>query len=118
MQVPRDPRFLHIAGEFDPSRFRTQYGFLSELHQDELKTLKDNLKRARKLLTTSPRDLRHEREQEVQQLERAVKRAESTVNRDRREKIEESALSKVKKAEREKREKGKGAWFMKDCAFL
>ena len=77
LQVPRDPRFLHSTGTFDPTRFRSQYGFLSEMHQTELGTLKENLKRARKLLVTSPRDLRPEREAEVQRLERAVKRASS-----------------------------------------
>ncbi|KAH9950390.1 hypothetical protein B0H21DRAFT_723245 [Amylocystis lapponica] len=112
--VSRDPRFLDLAGEFSPQKFHSQYGFLSDLHMNEMKTLKDNLKRARKLLASSPRDLREEREQEVQRLERAVKRAESMVNKDRREKIEQEALHKVAKGEREKRKEGKGAWYMKD----
>jgi ribosomal RNA-processing protein 36 len=38
------------------------------MRQDELKTLRDNLKRARKLLASSPRDLRPEREAEVEGL--------------------------------------------------
>ena len=38
-----------MTGEFSADRFRSQYGFLSELHQTELGTLKDNLKRARKM---------------------------------------------------------------------
>lgn len=66
------------------------------------------------MLTSSPRDLRQEREQEVQRLEQAVKRAESMVNKDKREKVEQSALSKVRKEEREKRGQGKGVWYMKD----
>lgn len=111
--VPRDPRFLPMTGEFSTQQFQRQYRFLSELHVNEMKTLKENLKRARKLLASSPRDLREEREQEVQRLERALKRAESMVNKDRREKIEEEALSKVTVEEREKRKQGKGAWFMK-----
>ncbi|OSD03137.1 DUF947-domain-containing protein [Trametes coccinea BRFM310] len=111
---PRDPRFLPITGEFDRKRFHTQYGFLAEMHEQELKTLKENLKRARKLLANSPRDLREEREAEVQRLERAVKRAESMVNRDRQEKVQLEALSKVAKEEREKRQQGKKAWYMKD----
>ncbi|CDO71624.1 hypothetical protein BN946_scf184911.g94 [Trametes cinnabarina] len=113
--APRDPRFLPITGEFDPKRFHTQYGFLAELHEQELKTLKENLKRARKLLANSPRDLREEREAEVQRLERAVKRAESLVNKDRQEKVQLEALSKVAKEEREKRQQGKKAWYMKDA---
>ncbi|KAI0335200.1 DUF947-domain-containing protein [Cubamyces sp. BRFM 1775] len=113
--VPRDPRFLPITGEFDQKRFHTQYGFLADMHENEMKTLKENLKRARKLLANSPRDLREEREAEVQRLERAVKRAESAVNKDRQEKVQLEALSKVAKEERDKRKEGKKAWYMKDA---
>lgn len=56
--------------------------------------------------------------QEVQRLERAVKRAESMVNKDRREKVEEEALSKIARQEREKRKEGKGAWYMKKCKLI
>ncbi|KAI0695181.1 hypothetical protein BC835DRAFT_984863 [Cytidiella melzeri] len=112
--VPRDPRFLHTTGTFSPAHFRTQYSFLSELHLSELNTLRENLKRARKLLVNSPRDLRQEREAEVLRLERALKRAESLVNRDKKEKIEDSALGKLMKEEKEKRKEGKGAWYMKE----
>ena len=73
------------------------------------------MKRARKLLTNSPRDLREEREQEVQRLEHAVKRAESTVNKDRQEKVNQEALSKVAREEKERRKQGKGAWYLKSC---
>ncbi|KAI8990504.1 hypothetical protein BD414DRAFT_438126 [Trametes punicea] len=113
--VPRDPRFLPITGEFDRKRFHTQYGFLAEMHEEELKTLKENLKRARKLLANSPRNLREERQAEVERLERAVKRAESLVNKDRQEKVQLEALSKAAKEEREKRKQGKKAWYMKNA---
>jgi len=112
--VPRDPRFLPMAGELSAKRFRSQYGFLADMHSQEMRTLRDNLKRARKLLVNSPRDLREEREQEVQRLERAYKRAESMVSKDRQEKIEQEALEKVAKEENERRKAGKGAWFIKD----
>ncbi|KAI0801191.1 hypothetical protein C8Q74DRAFT_1240714 [Fomes fomentarius] len=112
--APRDPRFLLVTGEYDARRFQKQYGFLSGMHEEELKTLKDNLKRARRLLMNSPRDLREEREAEVERLERAIKRAESTVNKDRQEKVQMEALSKASKEEREKQKQGKKAWFMKD----
>lgn len=125
LQIPRDPRFQHTSGTFDPSHFRAQYGFLADMHLTELTTLKDNLKRARKLLQTSPRDVRAEREAEVQRLERAVKRGESTVHRDTREKVEEGALERVRKEERERRREGKGAWYLKEgelssspCSFF
>ncbi|OCH92675.1 DUF947-domain-containing protein [Obba rivulosa] len=112
--VPRDPRFLPLAGEFSAQRFKSQYGFLADMHRDELKMLRENLKRARKLLVNSPRDLRPEREAEVERLERAVKRAESLVNKDKREKIEQDALSNLAQQEREKRKQGKNPWFMKE----
>ncbi|OBZ79859.1 rRNA biogenesis protein RRP36 [Grifola frondosa] len=112
--VARDPRFLHLAGEFSAQKFSSQYGFLSDMHTEEMKTLRENLKRARKLLVNSPRDLREEREAEVQRLERAVKRAESMVNKDQRERVEREALEKVSKEERAKQKEGKSAWFMKN----
>ena len=109
---------MPVTGEFSADRFRSQYSFLSELHQTEMVALKDNLKRARKILASSPRHLREEREQEVQRLERAVKRAESLVNKDKRDHIEASALAKVRKEEKEKRKQGKGAWYMKNGTLL
>lgn len=114
MQQPRDPRFLPLSGEFSDHKFQQQYGFLADIHSTELKTLRDNLKRAKKLLVSSPRDLREEREQEVGRLELALKRAESSVNKDKREMVEQKALASVTKEEREKRKQGKGGWWMKD----
>lgn len=111
--IPRDPRFLHITGTYDPQKFKSQYTFLSSLHTSELSTLRSNLSLARKLLLNSPRDLRAAREREVGRLELAVKRAESSVNRDKREKVEMEALEKVGREEREKRRKGKAGWWMK-----
>jgi len=113
-QVARDPRFLPLAGEFSAQRFQTQYGFLTDIHVNELKELRESLKRARKLLASSPRHLREEREQEIERLERTMKRAESQVNKDKRDKIEQNALQRVAAEEKEKRQQGKGAWYMKD----
>ncbi|KAF8961000.1 hypothetical protein BDZ97DRAFT_1905681 [Flammula alnicola] len=89
------------------------YGFLSDNHKNELATLRETLKQARKLLASSPRELRSEREHEVYRLEQAVKRAESMVNRDRLDQVQRDALSKVKKEELEKRSHGKGEWYLK-----
>lgn len=96
--------------------FKQSYSFLSELHAEELKTLRDNFYRAQKLLHSSPRELREEREEEVERLSRAVKRAESLVSKDRRDIIESEALDKAQKEEKERRKAGKKAWHMKDCA--
>ncbi|KAF5385210.1 hypothetical protein D9615_001491 [Tricholomella constricta] len=111
---PRDPRFLALAGEFSAEKFEKSYGFLAESHKKELETLRENLKRARKLLASSPRDTYEERASEVHRLELAVKRGESLVNKDRRDKIEQEALAKVSKEEREMRKQGKGKWHLKD----
>ncbi|TFK41202.1 hypothetical protein BDQ12DRAFT_733513 [Crucibulum laeve] len=112
---PRDPRFLPTAGEFSTDKFQKQYSFLADAHTTELSTLRENLKRARKQLAASPRDLLYERQQEVNRLEFAVKRAESLVNKDRRDKVEREALSKVTKEEKNKRKQGKGGWWMKEA---
>lgn len=104
-----------MAGEFSVQKFQAQYGFLADAHKTELSTLRDHLKRARKLLASSPKQLLNEREEEVARLEQAVKRVESTVNRDRREKVEQDALEQRMKEEKEKRKQGKGNWWMKEC---
>jgi len=84
------------------------------MHKTELSELKANLARARKLVINSPKHLREEREAEVERLERAMKRTESIVNREKREHAEQSALEKIKKEEKEKREHGKKGWWLKD----
>jgi hypothetical protein len=42
-----------LSGEFDVSKFRNHFKFLSDMHQDKLGTLCNNLKHARKLLASS-----------------------------------------------------------------
>ena len=84
------------------------------MRQGELVMLRDNLKRARKLLASSPRHLRPEREAEVERLALAVKRAESSINKDKREKVERETLSAITKDERNKRQKGKKAYWLKN----
>ena len=73
------------------------------------------MKHARKLLVTSPRDLFVERDQEVKRLELAVKRAESTVNKDRNVMTERETLFKLTREEKEKRKQGKKHWWLKEC---
>jgi ribosomal RNA-processing protein 36 len=107
-----------VVGEFSDRKFQEQYGFLADIHTTELNTLRENIKRARKLVASSPRDLREERQQELARLELAMKRAESSVNKDRRETVEQIALSRVAKEERDKRKQGKSGWWMKECRVL
>ncbi|KAK0245374.1 hypothetical protein EDD85DRAFT_800725 [Armillaria nabsnona] len=112
---PRDPRFIPLSGELSEEKYRHNYAFLTQAHKTELQILRENLKRARKLLVSSPKHLRSERESEVEKLELAVKRAESAVNKDRREEVERGALDKLKKEEKEKQGQGKGSWWMKEA---
>ena|SRR5258708_40298192 len=84
------------------------------MREGELKMLRENLKRARKMLASSPRDLRPEREAEVERLALAVKRGESSVNKDKRERVEQVALGTIAKEERDKRQKGKKAYWLKN----
>lgn len=88
------------------------------MHGTELSSLKENLARAKKLLLSSPRDLREAREEEVERLEAAVKRAESTVNRDRHEHVTRTAMERVKKDEQERQKQGKSGWWLKDCTCI
>ncbi|KIY53375.1 DUF947-domain-containing protein, partial [Fistulina hepatica ATCC 64428] len=111
--VQGDPRFLQLAGDFSPKHFSQQYGFLAEMHSNELQTLRDDAKRMRRLVTNAPRHLRAEREQELERMERAIKRVESIVNKEKRDKIEQDALNTVARGEREKRKQGKVGWWMK-----
>lgn len=106
---------MHAAGRYDHCKFKQQYDFLSGLRDTELLTLREHVKRARKLLANSPSHLRAEREEEVKRLEHAVKRAESAVNSDKRERVELRALQSAKKTEEEKRKQGKASWWMKQC---
>jgi len=73
--------------------------------------LRESLTKARKVLAS--KGPRSEREEEVERLERAVKRAESMVNRDRNARVEQEALGKTKKEEVERRKQGKGMWYLK-----
>ncbi|KAK0464169.1 hypothetical protein IW261DRAFT_1524307, partial [Armillaria novae-zelandiae] len=112
---PRDPRFIPLSGELSEDKYRHNYAFLTQTHKNELQILRENLKRARKLLVSSPKHLRSERESEIEKLELAVKRAESAVNKDRREEVERLALNRLKKEEKEKQGQGKGSWWMKEA---
>lgn len=118
----RDPRFQPLAGSgaslgIDARAYEKSYGFLADLRAAEYVELRENLKRARKRLASSPRDTYEERAAEVDRLEQALKRAESAVHKDRREKVDREALERVKREEKEKRKQGKGAWHMRNCNF-
>lgn len=62
----RDPRFGEAVGDYSQDHFRRNYSFLSEARLAEIKSLKESLKRARKLLGSSPAHLREDRAIEVE----------------------------------------------------
>lgn len=114
-QDRRDPRFSALSGTLDPETFAKSYSFLSDIQKIEVPTLKGSLNATRKALLSSPREMRPELETEISRLERALKRAESSVQKSDRDKRERKALMEAEKAEREKRAQGKGSWYMKKC---
>ena len=101
----------------DQERFAKSYSFITDLQRSEVGTLKAVLIAARKTAANAPRDVRAEKEAEVSRIERALKRAESGVQRAKREETERTALREVSKEEKMKRADGKGNWWMKKCKF-
>lgn len=69
-------------------------------------------------MQNAPRHLKDDYEAETQRLELAVKRAESTVNRERMDGVQREALRKAAKDEKEKQKQGKGNWYLKKGKWL
>ncbi|KAH8835305.1 hypothetical protein DL96DRAFT_1573686 [Flagelloscypha sp. PMI_526] len=113
--VPRDPRFFPASGELSTENFRNSYSFLSESRQAELSTLREELKRAQRRMSSVAKADRPEHEAEISRLELAVKRAESGVHKDKRDAVEQKALHEARGAEKRKRKEGKGNWWMKQA---
>ncbi|CAE7215624.1 unnamed protein product [Rhizoctonia solani] len=100
----RDPRFTPLSGQLSQPKYSHAYSFISEIQKNEVETLRASLAKARK--QRAPWET-------IESLERALKRAESAVEKAKRDEREREALAKVKKEEKEKQKTGKGAWFMK-----
>lgn len=64
--VPRDPRFDSLCGTFDPKQFKKDYGFLTDVKQNDLKKLKEQLKE------TSDSKMRKKIQYLVQRLENQI----------------------------------------------
>lgn len=64
--VPRDPRFDSLCGTFDPKQFKKDYGFLTDVKQNDLKKLKEQLKE------TSDPKMRKKIQYLVQRLENQI----------------------------------------------
>ena len=58
------------------------------------------------------------REEEVKRLEAALKRAESSVDRDKREEVEQKALQDAVNEEKRARKQGKTSWWMSRCPYI
>ncbi|QRV91436.1 hypothetical protein RhiJN_19454 [Ceratobasidium sp. AG-Ba] len=102
--ISRDPRFTPVSGSLSQDHFAKSYSFIPELQQNEAASLQASLAKARKQRADPDT---------IDKLERALKRAESAVERAKREERERQVLAKVKKEEKAKREEGKGAWYLK-----
>ncbi|KEP55754.1 DUF947 family protein [Rhizoctonia solani 123E] len=100
----RDPRFAPVSGQLSQPEYSRSYSFISDIQKKEAETLRASLAKARK--QRAPWET-------IESLERALKRAESAVEKAKRDEREREALSKFKKEEKEKQKTGKGAWFMK-----
>jgi ribosomal RNA-processing protein 36 len=87
---------------------------LYELQKNEVPVLKSSLIAARKTLATSPRTDRREKEEDAMKLERALKRAESGVQKWKKEERERKVLDHAVREERAKRTEGKRNWWMKE----
>ncbi|KAG9100138.1 rRNA biogenesis protein rrp36 [Ceratobasidium sp. 370] len=104
LDVSRDPRFTPLSGELSQSHIAKAYSFLPELQKSEAAALHASLAKARKQRAAP---------ETIDKLERALKRAESAVERAKREEREREVLAKAKKEEEAKRKEGKRAWFLK-----
>ncbi|KAJ1311253.1 hypothetical protein OPQ81_009751 [Rhizoctonia solani] len=100
----RDPRFTPLSGPVSQPKYSRAYSFITDLQKNEAETLKASLAKARK--QRAPWET-------IESLERALKRAESAIEKAKRDEREREALAKAKKEEKEKQKAGKGAWFMK-----
>ncbi|KAG8763822.1 rRNA biogenesis protein rrp36 [Ceratobasidium sp. 423] len=100
----RDPRFTTLSGNLSQPQYSRAYSFISDLQKNEAETLRASLAKARK--QRAPWET-------IESLERALKRAESAVEKAKRDERERETLAKAKKEEKEKQKEGKGAWFMK-----
>ncbi|KAG8967973.1 rRNA biogenesis protein rrp36 [Tulasnella sp. 419] len=110
----RDPRFSDLAGEFSPESFASSYSFISKLQEEEVETLKKALKSAQtKPLDKDPTSQKTE-QGEADAIRKALKRAESSVNHNRREERERRTLQAAKTKEMKERLRGKKNWWMKE----
>ncbi|CAE6411909.1 unnamed protein product [Rhizoctonia solani] len=100
----RDPRFTPLIGQLSQPQYSRSYSFITDLQKGEAESLRASLAKARK--QRAPWET-------IESLERALKRAESAIEKAKRDEREREALEKVRKEEKEKRQAGKGAWYMK-----
>lgn len=98
----RDPRFEPLSGYIDPSKVRKAYSFLDEYREDEMKELKDRIKKAKD-------------EGEKEKLKRKLLSMESRKKaQDRKDKAEE-VLARHKKEEKDLVKQGKKPFYLKEA---
>ncbi|CAE6467711.1 unnamed protein product [Rhizoctonia solani] len=102
----RDPRFAPLSGQLSQPEYSRAYSFISDLQKNEAETLRASLAKARK--QRAPWET-------IESLERALRRAESGVEKAKRDEREREALEKARKEEKEKQKAGKGACHLIIC---
>ncbi|GAA99311.1 uncharacterized protein L969DRAFT_16615 [Mixia osmundae IAM 14324] len=105
--VRRDPRFDSLSGALDEDLYSRSYSFISEQQKAELAQLKTTVYKARKV-PNFPVD-------ELEELERALKKMESLVDRAARDERERTAVKKWREQETGKQNSGKAAWHLKQA---
>jgi ribosomal RNA-processing protein 36 len=96
----RDPRFEPLSGPIDDSKLRKAYSFLDDYRDDEIRELKDAIKKAKD-------------EGEKEKMKRTLLSMESKKKSDERKKREEEILDKHRKEEKELVKQGKQPFFLK-----
>lgn len=96
----RDPRFEAIAGQVDESKIRKAYSFLDDYREDEMKELKEAIKKAKD-------------DDSKEKLKRALSSMESRKKAQLRKDKEEEILDRHRKEEKELVKQGKKPFYLK-----
>jgi len=96
----RDPRFEALAGPVDDSKVKAAYSFLDDYREDEMKELKEAIKKTKD-------------EDTKERLKRALMSMESKKKADLRKKKEQEILDRHRKEEKELVKQGKKPFYLK-----
>lgn len=103
--VSRDPRFDSLCGTFDEKTFKRSYGFISKFRENDLKTLKKELKEA-----TDPKA--------IKKIKYLIQRLENQLREEERLKKKEEKKYEEKKEVLETLKRGEKPVFKKKCKII